>query len=157
MLNGLIIGLFISVKFIFSSLKYNIFTFLALFVSISIIIILYRMVIHFRDTECEGTIKYSHAFSYIFLVYFYGSILSSFIILIYTRFIDTNLLSTMLDTLMKLYDSFKFPIDDKTYTFLQTVYKPEPYSLLNIFSSIFSGAFWGLILAGFVKKEKSIF
>lgn len=157
MLNGLIIGLFLSVKFIFSSFKFNIFTILALFVSVSIIVILFRMASHFRDTECEGEIKYSHAFNYLFLVYFYGSIVSSFIILIYTRFVDTTLLNTMLDSLLKLYDRYKFPIDDSTYSLLQTLYKPEPYSLLNIFSGVFTGAFWGLILAAFVKKEKSIF
>jgi hypothetical protein len=58
---------------------------------------------------------------------------------------------------MKLYDSYKFPVDDKTYAVLQTIYKPVPFGMINVFFSMIAGVFWGLILAAFVKREKSIF
>jgi hypothetical protein len=76
---------------------------------------------------------------------------------IYTSLIDTHYLTNTLDVLMKLYDSYKFPVDDKTYAVLQTIYKPVPFGMINVFFSMIAGAFWGLILAAFVKREKSIF
>lgn len=157
MLNGLYMGLLLSLKFIFSSQKLNLFGIIALFISIFIVFLLYRKSIHFRDTECDGVIKYGQAFSYIFLIYFFGSIISSFVALIYTSMIDTNLLNTMLNFSLKMYESFKFTIDDKTYKMYETIYKPAPFALLNIVASMFTGAFWGLILAAFVKKDKGIF
>lgn len=152
-----IIGLLLSLKFIFSAQKFEIFPFLAIVVSVLIIFVLFRIAIHYRDTECGGSIKYGQAFGYIFLLYFFGSIISSIVTFIYTRFIDTNLLSVMLDAILKLYDSYKLHLDDQTYTVIETLYKPVPFSLLNIVSSIFSGAFWSLILASLVRKEKNIF
>ena len=151
------VGLLLSVKFILSAQKYSILASFALFISISLVFILYRMSIHLRDNEYNGTIKYGQAFSYIFLVYLFGSIVSSIVIVIYTSFIDTHYLATNLDILLKLYDSYNFPVDDKTAAVLQAIYKPVPFSLINIISSMIGGTFWGLILAAFVKKEKSIF
>lgn len=155
--NGLIVGVLLSLKFILSVQKFNFLTFLALFISVFIIVALYRMAIRFRDFDNGGTITYKQALLHIFLIYVFGSIISSFVILIYTTFVNPNYLSTLLDMLLKTYDSFKFPIDDKSYKFLEMIYKPAPFAIMNVISSLFVGGFWGLILAGFVKKEKSIF
>lgn len=157
MLNGLIVGMLLSLKFIFSAQKSDILGTLALLISALIILVLYNMAIRFRDMHFGGIIKYSQAYNFIFQVYLFGSIISSFVVLIYTSFIDTNYLAYMQDILLKMYDSYKFPIDDKTFKFLETIYKPAPFSLLNVFSSMIVGIFWGLILAIFVKKEKTIF
>lgn len=151
------VGLLLSVKFILSAQKYSILASFALFISILLVFILYRMSTHLRDNEYNGTIKYGQAFSYIFLVYLFGSIVSSIVIVIYTSFIDTHYLATNLDILLKLYDSYNFPVDDKTAAVLQAIYKPVPFSLINIISSMIGGTFWALILAAFVKREKSIF
>jgi hypothetical protein len=115
------------------------------------------MSIHLRDNECNGVVKYGQAFQYIFLVYFFGSIVSSIVMVIYTSLIDTHYLASSLDILLKLYDNYKLPVDDQTYAVLQNIYKPVPFSLINLVSSMIGGAFWGLILAAFVKREKSVF
>ncbi|MDD4993063.1 MAG: DUF4199 domain-containing protein [Paludibacter sp.] len=151
------VGLLLSLKFILSAQKNGAIASLSLFVSISIIFVLYRMAIHFRETEYGGIMKYGQVFRYVFLIYFFASIVSSIVIFIYTNFIDKFFLDLTLDALMKMYDGFKYPIDDKTYEAFQAIYKPLPYASLNVFMSIISGGFWGLILAGFIKKEKSIF
>ena len=115
------------------------------------------MTVHFRDTEFNGTIKFGQAFGYIFLIYFFGTCVSSFVMWIYTSFIDTHYLGSMLDVVLKMYDNYKLPVDDKTYNVFQTIYKPVPYSIFIVFSSIFVGSFWGLILSAFVKREKRVF
>jgi len=151
------VGLLLSVRFILSAQKFQFLVSLALFISVLLIFVLYRMSVHYRDNQCHGTIKYGQAFRYIFLIYLFGSIVSSIVMVIYTSLIDTHYLTNTLDVLMKLYDSYKFPVDDKTYAVLQTIYKPVPFGMINVFFSMIAGAFWGLILAAFVKREKSIF
>jgi len=156
--NGLIVGVLLSLKFILSAQKSNLFAFLALFISILIIVALYRMAIRFRDLEGGGTIKYKQALLYIFLIYVFGSIISSFVVLLYTSFIDKSYLGLQFNVLMKIYDSWKITFDDKSFKALEYLYTvPAPYALLNVFAGIIGGGFWGLILAGFVKKEKNIF
>jgi len=63
----------------------------------------------------------------------------------------------MINEVLKVYDSINFPIDDNVSSLMETIYKPAPFALLNLFSSAIVAAFWGLILAAFVKKDKSIF
>ena len=152
-----IIGLFLSVKFILTTLKYEVSQLFAIFISVYIIFFLYRMAINFRDTEFKGRMNYGQAFKYIFLIYLFGSVISSIVMLIYTSFIDKHFLDLLLDSTLKMYEQFKFPLDNKTISLYEHTYKPIQYSLLNIFLSSIVGTFWSLILAGFVKKEKSIF
>jgi len=152
-----IVGLLLTVKFIFSAQKNNIIASFAIIISVIIVYVLYKMAVNLNQTEYKGSIKYGQAFSYIFLIYFFGSVVSSIAIFIYTSFIDVNFLGMTLDVVYKMYEKLKISIDDNTYKIIDTFYKPVPYSLLNSFFSMIGGAFWGLILAAFVKKEKSIF
>jgi len=151
------LGLLLSLRFILSAQKNTALASFSLFISISIIFVIYRMAVHLREAEFGGAISFGKAFCYIFLVYFFGSIISSIVLFIYTSLIDKFFLDMTLDTLMKMYDAYKFPVDDKTYAMLQTIYKPFPFSLLNVFFSAIAASFWGLVLAGFIKKDKSIF
>ena len=152
-----IIGLLLSLNFILSVQKYEVFASFAIIISIFIIFFLYRMAVHFRDTDFNGIINYGQAFRYIFLIYFFGSIVASIVMMIYTSFIDTHFLDLLLDAIFKMYEQFKIPLDDKTMKAYEYACKPAQYSLLNAFFSIIGGTFWGLILAGIVKKDKSIF
>ena len=144
-------------KFIFSTQKSGMLSYLAFAISISIIVLLYRMAIRFRENEGGGSIEYGQAFSFIFRIYLYGAIISSLVMLIYTKFIDTVLLDMLLDQNLKMYETFKLKVDDSLYNTFNNIYKPAPYALVNVFGSTIVGTFWGLILAAFVKKEKSIF
>jgi len=157
MTNGLIVGGLLSVKFVLSANKIGFLTSIAFIVSVLAVFALFYFAKRFRDTECGGVISYGQSFKYIFLVYFYGSIVSSLVILLYTNFINTDFLASMLNDVLKMYDAIKMPIDDQTYDIVEMIYKPAPFALFNVFASIFGAAFWALILAAFVKKDKSIF
>ena len=152
-----ILGLLLSVKFILSAQKFEIFASFAMILSIFIIFFLYRMTVHYRDMECKGKISFGQAFSYMFLIYVFGSIVSAIVMMIYTTFIDTHFLASLLDVTLKMYDTLKIPMDDKTYKLIEAIYNPATYSILNVFFSMIGAAFWAVILAGFIKKEKSIF
>jgi hypothetical protein len=157
MINGLIIGFLLSLKFLLSTQKTSILVSLGLVISVSIIFILFRMSIRLRNDEFDGIISFGKAFSYILQVYFYGSIISSLVMFMYTAYFNQAYLEMYLNMVMKFYHDINFLMDDKNYKIMESIFKPAPFALSNIFSSIFAGAFWGLILAGFIKKEKNIF
>lgn len=150
-----IVGLLLTIKFILSVQKNNLLASFSIIISVFIVFVLYRMAIHFCDTEFKGLISYGQAFFYIFLIYFFGSIVSSIVIWIYISFIDTNFLGLTLDAVLKMYDNLQIPHDDKTNKLLEIFYKPAAYSFINVFFSMIVGAFWGLILAAFIRKEKN--
>ncbi len=156
-LNFHLVGLLLSLKFIFSAQKFAIFNFLAILCSVFIIFLLYRLTIQYRDTNKNGSIRFGEAFNYIFLLYLMGSVVSSIVIFIFTQFINKEFLDISFGAIMKLYESMRIQIDSLTYNYFEKVFKPFPYSVVNLISSIFTAAFWALILANFAKKEKSIF
>ncbi len=156
-INGLIIGALISLKFVLGAQNNSILSLIALAISISIVLTLFRTATTFRDKNCEGSITYKHAFSFIFQMYLFGSIISSLVMLVYTQFIDKEYLDLLMNETLKMYEKMGISIDDKSYEYINLFFKPAAYALINLFGAIFGGAFWGLILAAFVKKEKSIF
>lgn len=157
MLKGLIIGAMVSLKFILGVFGSTALSVIGFLISILVIVALYMFAKKYRDEEYEGFMTYGEGFSYIFRTYFYGSIISSLVVLIYTAFINPEYLSGMTNEVFKIYDAMNFPVDEDMINMVETIYKPAPFALLNIFSSAIVGAFWGLILAAFIKKEKSIF
>ncbi len=115
------------------------------------------MALAYREKELNSIIDYKKAFNYIFQLYFFGSIISSSVMLVYTAYLSPSYLDFYLGETMKFYQILKIPVDDITYNFLEKIFKPAPFALGNLFSSTIVGTFWGLILATFVKKEKNIF
>ena len=157
MLKGLIIGAMVSLKFILGVFGSTALSVIGFLISILVIVALYMFAKKYRDEENEGFMTYGEGFSCIFRTYFYGGIIGSLVILLYTAFINPEYLSGMTNEVLKMYDAMNFPVDEDMISMVETIYKPAPFALLNIFSSAIVGAFWGLILAAFVKKEKSIF
>lgn len=152
-----VIGLLLSAKFLFSTQNNSILLILSLLSSILIIYALFYITTRFRDIECEGSINYLNALKYIFLLYFFGSFVLSIIIWVYTQFINKTFLDLSLDLLLKTYENYKIHIDNQSYSILVKIFKPLPYSIFNLFASIFSSLFWSSILALFIKKDKNIF
>ena len=115
------------------------------------------MALAYRDKELNTIIDYKKSFNYIFQLYFYGSVISSSVMLVYTAYLNTNYLNFYLNETLKFYQVIKMPVDENTYNLLEKIFKPASFALSNLFSSAILGTFWGLILAAFVKKDKNIF
>lgn len=153
----LLIGGFLSLKFLFSTLQNPFLLALSFALSIAIIFLQYRTAVLYRDHECSGAISYGKAFYFLFRVYIFGSVISSLIVLVYTGFINKDYLDFMMNEILKTYDKLGVKIDDNTYNMIQLFFKPASFAFINIFSSVFASAFWALIIAAFVKKDKNIF
>jgi len=157
-LNGLLyLGGLISLKFLLSAPKIGFLNVIAFFISVLILFLLYKFAIQYRENNRNGVISYGKAFSFMFRIYFYGSIISAFIMLIYTSFINKDYFASLMNDVLKMYETMGITIDDRTYGVIETFYQPIPMFFLNILSGAIAAAFWSLIVAAFVKKEKSIF
>lgn len=154
--NGLIAGALLSVKFLLTAIQIPVLSSLTFFISIGIIVFLFLVTKKFRDTFTDGYMTYGSAFSYVFRVYFYGAVIASLVMLIYCM-ANKGFLPVMLNDVLMMYDKIGYHLNDETYKALEMVFKPTSYALFNLVGSAIVGAFWGLILAIFLKKEKSIF
>jgi len=157
MQNGLIIGLLLSLEFIFSTQKNFFLGSLSLVISIYIVILMYKLSINFRESEYSGSISYWKAASYVFQIYYFGLILLFLIVFFYTSRIDTSYLKLIEESTLKLYQSRGFKFNDMELKILDKFCEPLVFTSIKIFFGLLLGAFWALILAAFVKKEKSIF
>lgn len=156
MKSGAILGILFSINFLLS-IPTNTFTdILSYFVVAAILFVTYRLSVQFRDKECEGYITYGKAFTFILLSFFYASIISAFVKLIYFQFINTDFLPNFFNEYMLTLESIGYPVELVEDT-MRSLFKPASFSLLSISANLFSGVFVGLIMSAFVKKEKSIF
>jgi len=155
--NGLILGVIFSINFLFSVSKITALMLFTYAVAVIILIMLYKIAIRFRDIECQGVISYGKAFLYILLIFFYAALISTAVKFIYFRFIDQSYLETTFQETMKMLEAMKFPINSVEIERTENMFKPLNFSLLYIWSNMLIGTFVGLIMAAFIKKEKSIF
>lgn len=150
--NGLIIGTLLSIKFLLSASDNYFLLAIASILSFTIIVIIYGFAIKFRDTQNGGKFEFGEAYGYIFQTYFYGTILSSLVILIYCQFFDQLFLQNQITLSLANYEKMNIQIDNEAKTVLISLFKPAFYSFGNIIAGAIIGAFWALILAYFAKK-----
>ena len=115
------------------------------------------MAVRFRDKECEGSITYGRAFLYILYTFFYAALISTVIKYIYFQYINPSYLENMFQESMKMMEKLKFPMTSASADQMESMLKPVNYSFVYIWMNIIFGGLVGLVMAAFVKKEKSIF
>jgi len=157
MINGIIMGVIFSVNFLFSVSKITFLITLTNLLAVLIVVLIYRLSVKFRDTECEGFITYGKALLYILYSFFFAALISSVVKYIYFQYINPPYLESVFQETMKMLTSMKYPITDAVETQTRNMLKPASYTLIYIWVNVFMGLIVGLIMAAFVKKEKSIF
>jgi len=157
MLNGLIMGVIFSINFLFSVSKVTSLIMFTNIIAILIVVWVYRTTVKFRDNECEGFISYWRAFSYILYTFFFAALISSVVKFIYFQFINPAYLDSIYQDTMKMLTAWKYPIDDAMEEQTKKMLKPASYTLVYIWINALLGIIVGLILAGFIKKNKTIF
>jgi len=63
----------------------------------------------------------------------------------------------MFQETMKMLDSMKFPMSSAEIDQTENMFKPLDFSLIYIWSNVLIGTFVALIMAAFIKKNKSVF
>jgi hypothetical protein len=157
MQNGLIMGVIFSINFLLSASKILPLVVITYAIAVTIVFLIYRYTIRFRDLECNGEISYGRAFSYIILLFFYAALISTAVKYIFFRFINPGFLDTMFQDTMKMMQVMKMSMNNAEIDQTQKMFTPLSFSMLYIWSNVIMGVIVGLIMAVFVKKDKSIF
>jgi len=157
MYNGLLIGILFSINFLLSISKITPLILISYVLMGFILIATYRTAIRFRDKECMGEINFNKAFSYIVLTYFFAALISSVVKYVYFQFINPEYLPKLLNESLKTLEMLKLPIETTPYDQMEKMMKPATFSLQYIWMNVLLGTIIGLIMAPFIKKEKSIF
>ena len=157
MFNGLIMGALFTLNFMISLSKNSILGILSYLIVAGIVFLMYKMSVQFRDKECEGNITYGRAFLFVIYTFFFAALISSIVKYFYFRFINPSYLDELLQESLKAMEMMKFKIDDEAYNQVSDMMKPANMALQFIWVNMFIGMIVGLIMAAFVKKEKSIF
>jgi hypothetical protein len=154
--SGLILGALFSVNFLFSIIRNTAFVLLSYAMIAIILVTIYRLSVRFRDVECEGFISFGKVFLYILLTFFYAALISSVVKFVYFKFINTGYLEIMFQETMKAMQMMKYPINDTSVEQMKGMLKPASFSFIYIWFNLSLGAIVGLIMAAFIKKNKSV-
>ena len=157
MQNGLIMGVIFSINFLLSISGNPALRILSNITPIIILNILYMMSVKYRTNECNNSITYGKALLYIVLIFFYAALISTIVKFVYCNYINTEYLSNIYQEVMKTMEALKFPLVKNEADQIETMLKPINFLLAYIWSNVFLGTLVGLIMAAFIKKEKSIF
>lgn len=157
MYNGLIIGILFSVNFLLSISKITPLILISYGLMGLILVATYRTTIRFRDKECSGEINFGKAFSFIILTYFFAALISSVVKYVYFQFINPDYLPALLNESLKAIEMLNLPIENASYDQMEKMMKPATFSLQYIWMNVLIGTLIGLVMAPFIKKEKSIF
>jgi len=159
MRSGLILGVLFSVNFLLSVLiSSTLITNVLNFAMIAVIVVAtLRLSREYRDKELEGFISYGQSFLFIVLSFFYASLISAVVKIVYFQFINPDFLAEVYNELMLQFEAAGLQVTTEAEKFVSGLLTPVSRSILSIIGNMICGAFVGLIMAAFVKKEKSIF
>jgi hypothetical protein len=158
LINGLLyVGGLLALQFLISTLQIGVLSILSFAITAFIVYLLYKITAGYRDEYCDGAISYGKAFMFIFRMYFLGSVISAFVMFIYSNFINREFLALLMEETLKMYEMFSLQVNDTTYALLEIFFKPLSYALLQLFGNLLTAVFWALIVSAFVKKSKDIF
>lgn len=157
MRSGLILGILFSVNFLLSIPTHVITSILTWVVIAVIIVATLRLSKEYRDKELGGFISYGKSFLFIVISFFYASIISTFVKIVYFQFINPDFLREIYNQSMLMMEQLNMPITDEFEASMNSFLKPVPFLFMYVILNMICGAVVGSIMAAFVKKEKSIF
>ena len=153
---GLILGLIFSVNFYLSITRNFILSLLSYAVMLAILVLIYKISVRFRDKDCGGYISYSKSFSFLLLIFFFGSIISTFIKYIYFQYINPTYLESLLSDTLSVMEFVRFPLTEEMHGKIQEMLTPFVFSLQSFWINMLLACIIGVFMGFFVKKEKGI-
>lgn len=115
----------------------------------------YRFSVDCRNKLYDGTWSYGQAFWYLIRLCFYGSLVSSVVVLIYS-FVNVSFLNGLLNQSMEVLSAME-DVDGVDMSALEDslamLFTPQTYASIYMVSSLFCGFVTSLIVAAIVKED----
>lgn len=152
MLFGLELGVWFGANFIVSALGHAALSWFIIFYSVYFIS---RCAIHYRETECGGSIAFGQAYRYILWLFFFASLIGALVKVVYLKWISPEYLGTLYEQTMEIFSQAEVGADmeEQLKSSLQNVLQPVRFSVYYLFFDILSGVFCGPLFALFVMRR----
>ncbi|MFI3297461.1 MAG: DUF4199 domain-containing protein [bacterium] len=156
---GLLMGVVFSINFYLSTVPA--ISFLQYLVFVVVLVLSYRFATNCRDKVCGGVMSYGSALFYIVQLFSYAALILALFKYIFYTLLAPNYLDSLLELFIQIMDEAGLSNtmfgDTPFVEMFEKVITPLNLSLQSIWVNILYGLIVGLIMAAFVKKEKSIF
>lgn len=149
---GLQIGACLGIAFILSAIGKTGLAVAAWLIQIMVLVFAYRYARHYRDTECGGKMRYSQAFSYILLLFFFAALVGGLIKFLYMQYIDPTFLERMFSESMLLFEQMGLELPAEQIAQVETLMTPINYTLQVIMGDCLLGLLLGLVYGLFLKR-----
>lgn len=157
MRNGLILGILFSANFLLSVSGMTFLALLTYAVIGLIIYFTYRYTTKYRDNELGGSIRFTHAFVFVLLLYVFATIISSFVKYFFLRFSNSNFLTDMYNQNIQTLEQFLPSITEEMYDAMEILTSPQGYTLMTAWTNIIIAVIIGVIIAAIVKRDTNPF
>ncbi len=156
---GLLMGVVFSINFYLSTVPA--ISFLQYLIFIVVLVLSYRFATNCRDKVCGGLMSYGSALFYIVQLFSYAALIVALFKYIFYTLLSPNYLNGLMELYLQVLDESGLSDtmfgDTPMVEMFEKVVTPLNLSLQSIWINILYGLIVGLIMAAFVKKEKSIF
>lgn len=158
MKNGLILGILFSINFFLSVLGTNILLGLLSYVLLALIIYLtYRYSVKFRDIDNDGTIKLGQSVLFVFLMFFFASLISALAKYVFLKYINPDFLLDITNQTLTVMEQIFPSVPEDAYNIVDDLTSPINYTIINMIQNLFYGYILGLIIGLMIKKDKNPF
>jgi len=150
---GLLMGLLMLLNFILSGSDNGVVAALSYLVEGGVIFLTYYATVHYRTTQCDNRITFSAAYSYVLLLFFFGSLLSGVLRLLYMKYIDPTYLDEMYARVLRVVDQMQLDMPEDAQLALEKLMQPVRFNMNYMMTDIFLGSLLGLVVAGLCRKK----
>lgn len=121
--------------------------------------LIYRLARHCRDTELDGYATYGQMLWYIVQLALYASLISALFKYLYCKVLVPDFLDNQIGMMLSLAESLPTLVAqaDTLETTLRQVLTPLNMAIQGMWVNLISVFFVGLVLAAFLRKEKTPF
>lgn len=149
---GAILGLVFILNFCITISGIAWLSFLQLGIYVLVPYLLYLFMRKFRDEVRDGHVGYFAAINYSVQLFFYASLLSSFVKYVYFKFVNKNFLSDLFEQSKQLMVQLNMPVTDQILDATRVLMTPSNMVLQYLWMDVFLGVMLALVVALFVKR-----
>ncbi|MBR5470001.1 MAG: DUF4199 domain-containing protein [Paludibacteraceae bacterium] len=154
---GLLLGVVFVLNFFLSQATNIWLKFIQMLYTFSIPFVVFCFAKKCREDVCGGTMSYGQSFLYVVQLFFYASIISSAFKYVYFRFLNPDFLKKLFNQTMQLMEQMSVPITDEMIAVTKQMLTPMGMAMQYIWINVMVGIVVSIVLAFFIRKEKSVF
>lgn len=154
---GLVLGVLFTLNFLLAIPGNITLALLSYVITGLIIYFTYRYAIQYRDKECGGFISFRRGFTFVFLLYFFASLISSFVKYFFLKFANTTFLEDTYNQSVLMLEQLLPAVTDEMYEALEILTNPQGYTMMGAWTNILLSVVMGIIIAAIVKRTPSPF